>query len=50
MIIEKNIKSEEFSTNLNQFDLLIKDTNDPDQILTIEEVILANYEEIIKRK
>jgi len=38
-----------FSTNVDQFDLLIKDTKDNDQILTIEEVVLSNYEEIIKK-
>ena len=47
---EKDIKSEEFSTNVDQFDLLIRDTKDEDQILTIEEVVLANYEEIFKNK
>ena len=47
---EKNINSEEFSVNVDQFDLLIKSTKDEDQILTIEEVVLANYEEIIKKK
>lgn len=46
---EKNIISEEFSTNVEQFDLLIKENNDTDQILTIEEVVLANYEEIVKK-
>ena len=47
---EKNLESEEFSTNVSQFDLLINDTNDSNQILTIEEVVLANYEEIIKKE
>ena len=47
---EKNINSEEFSVNVDQFDLLIKSTSEEDQILTIEEVVLANYEEIIKKK
>lgn len=47
---EKQIKSEEFLNNVNQFDLLIKETKDEDQILTIEEVVLANYKEIIKKQ
>ena len=47
---EKHLSSEEFSTNVEQFDLLIRETKDIDQVLTIEEVILANYEEIIKKK
>ena len=29
---------------------IIKDNNDTSNILTIEEVVLANYEEIIKNK
>ena len=48
-IKEKGLSNEEFSTNVNQFDLLIKDNDDSSQILTIEEVVLANYEEIIKK-
>lgn len=44
------ISSREFSTNVEQFDLLIKETKDIDQILTIEEVVLANYEEIVKKQ
>ncbi len=47
---EKNIISEEFSTNVSQFDLLIKQTTEESQILTIEKVVLANYEEIIKKE
>lgn len=43
------LSSRFFSTNVDQFDLLIKDTKDNDQILTIEEVVLSNYEEIIKK-
>ena len=43
------LSSRFFSTNVDQFDLLIKDTKDSDQILTIEEVVLSNYEEIIKK-
>lgn len=39
---------EEFSINVEQFDLLINSTNDESEILTIEEVVLANYEESIK--
>ena len=43
------LSSRFFSTNVDQFDILIKDTADYDQILTIEEVVLSNYEEIIKK-
>lgn len=47
---EKNIISEEFSTNVTQFDLLIKESKEESQILTIEKVILSNYEEIIQKR
>ena len=46
---EKIVSSLEFSENVNQFDLLIKNTQEEDQILTIEKVVLANYEEILKK-
>ena len=49
-IKEKYLSSEEFKNNVEQFDLLIKDSKDTSNILTIEEVVLANYEEIIKNK
>ncbi len=46
---EMILSSRFFSTNVDQFDLLIKATKDIDQILTIEEVVLSNYEEIMKK-
>lgn len=50
-IYEKELllESQEFSSNVEQFDLLIKSTNKEDEILTIEEIVLANYEEIKKK-
>ena len=47
---EKILESVEFKTNVEQFDLLIKQTKDDSQILTIEEVVIANYQEIIKKQ
>lgn len=47
---ERNITNEEFYNNVTQFDLLIKNTEDETEILTIEEVVLANYEELIKKE
>lgn len=44
------LESQEFKNNVEQFDLLIKQTKDTSQILTIEEVVIANYEEIIKKQ
>ena len=49
-IKEQNLSNEEFYNNLTQFDILINSTNKESEILTIEEVVLANYEELIKRK
>lgn len=49
-IKEKYISNEELKNNVEQFDLLIKSSKDKDEILKIEEVVLANYEEIIKSR
>ncbi len=37
------IKDEEFKNNIEQFDILIENTNNTDEILTIEEVVLSSY-------
>lgn len=50
IIIQKNISSNSFSENIDQLDYLIKNTKDNEQILLIEKVILANYEEMIKKE
>jgi len=47
---EMSINSKEFLSNVEQFDLLINSTDENDEILTIEEVVLANYNEIIKKE
>lgn len=47
-IKEKYITNEEFKNNIEQFDLLIKSSKNEDEIIKIQEVVLANYEEIIK--
>lgn len=44
----KSLDNEEFSNDVTQFDLLINATNDKEEILTIEEVVLASYDETIK--
>lgn len=44
---EVNLSNQEFFNNVSQFDILIKNTNKDEEILTIEEVVLANYEELI---
>lgn len=48
-IKEIKISNEEFDNNITQFDLLINSASSKEEILTIEEVVLANYEEIIKK-
>lgn len=47
----KNLKiaNEEFYNNTVQFDLLISNAKKEEEILTVEEVVLANYEEIVKK-
>lgn len=49
-IKEKTLSNDEFLNNVTQFDLLINSTDEPEEIMTIEEVVLANYEEIIKKQ
>ena len=49
-IKELSVDDKEFSSNVEQFDLLIKNSSNDEDILTIESVILANYEEIINNK
>ena len=41
-----SLDNEEFSSNVSQFDLLVEESDVPDDILTVEEVVLANYEQI----
>lgn len=48
-IKEQTLSNEEFKNNVIQFDLLINATSSIKEILTIEKVVLANYEEIIKK-
>lgn len=48
-IKEISLSNEEFNNNVTQFDLLINATTSEKEILTIEKVVLANYEEIIKK-
>lgn len=45
-IKEKSVMDDEFQSNITQFDLLINSTDVPEEILTIEEVVLTSYEEL----
>ena len=40
------LDNEEFSSNVSQFDLLVEESDSNDDVLTVEEVVLANYEQI----
>ena len=42
-INEINLTDEEFINNMKQLDILIDNTNNQDEILTIEEVVLSNF-------
>lgn len=46
-IKEKRLKNEEFSNNVNQFDILLKEAKTFDEVLTIEKIILSNYDDLI---
>ena len=49
-IKELNVNDKEFSNNTDQFDLLIKNSSNDEDILMIESVVLSNYEEIINNR
>ena len=49
-LTEKYLNSEEFLQNVLQFDSLMKEKEEDDEIITIESVVLANYEEIFKKE
>ncbi len=44
---EKNINNQEFLNNIEQFDVLVESSKKERDISTIQEVILANYEEMV---
>lgn len=46
-IKEKQLKNEEFSNNVSQFDILLKEATTFDEILTIERIVLSNYDDLI---
>lgn len=48
-IKELKLNNLEFESNVTQFDLLLNSATSTDEMLTIEEVVLANYEEIIQK-
>ena len=48
IIKEKEIKDDSFLINLSQYDILLESATSTNDILTIEEVVLSNYEELIK--
>ena len=45
---EKEVSNKEFLESIKQYDILAKTTNSSSDLLTIEEVVLANYEERTK--
>ena len=50
-IYEKKIpiSNEEFKNNLEQFDLLLDKTTKEEELISINEVILANYEQTLQK-
>lgn len=49
-IESRQIKEEELKMNIEQFDILVKKAESEEEIYKIEEVVLANYEEIMKNR
>ena len=45
-IKKMTLDNEEFASNVSQFDLLVQDSDTDEDVLTVEEVVLANYEQI----
>lgn len=46
IVTEKNVASKEINRNINQFDTLIKSSEKEQDILTIENVALVNYQKV----
>jgi hypothetical protein len=44
---EKKVNNEEFSNNVSQFDILLKEVTTFDEIITIERIVLSNYDDLI---
>lgn len=45
-IKKMTLNNEEFASNVSQFDLLVQESDTTEDVLTVEEVVLANYEQI----
>ena len=50
VIIPTVINNVEFINNLEQYDLLLSEVDNKDNILSINDVIISNYEELILEK
>lgn len=48
IVKEKEIKDDNYLINLEQYDILLEGATSTNDILTIEEVVLSNYEELIR--
>ena len=44
------IDNVEFISNLEQFDILLSEVDDPDNLISINDVIISKYEEIVLEK
>ena len=49
-VSQKSFDNLEFKNNVEQFDVLVEDSLDDSEVLKIEEVVLANYSEIVKNE
>lgn len=49
LVLEKEINSTILASNIKQFDSLVKTATKEQDIITIEEVVLANYKKISSR-
>ena len=47
---EKSVKNEEFQNNIDQFDLLLRSSTTIEEINSISDVALSNYEQTMKKE
>ena len=50
MMEVKSLPKTSFDYSIREYDTLLQSTNNSDEMLTIEEVVLANYQKVLKNR
>lgn len=50
MMEVKSLPKTSFDYSIREYDILLQSTNNSDEMLTIEEVVLANYQKVLKNR